>query len=197
MRYFLDCEFIEDGSTIDLLSMAMVAEDGRELYQCNQDAKLDRADEWVIWNVYPYIPVKHGCNGWWWNARKINVDNRSDANSLVIPHYEIRDRVKAFIGEDPNPCIIAYYADYDWVAFCQLFGRMVDLPAGYPKYCRDLKQLLDQCGNPKFPDIIPAVEHHALNDAKWTKAVYDRLVKQYTVRVTEHSATGHRIVEPK
>lgn len=38
----------------------------------------------------------------------------------------------------------AYYADYDWVVFCWLFGRMIDLPKGFPMYCRDLKQMLDE-----------------------------------------------------
>jgi hypothetical protein len=36
-----------------------------------------------------------------------------------------------------------YYADYDWVLFCWLFGKMIDLPNGFPMYCRDLKQILD------------------------------------------------------
>ncbi len=31
MRYFLDTEFYEDGKTIDLISIGIVAEDGREL----------------------------------------------------------------------------------------------------------------------------------------------------------------------
>jgi len=38
----------------------------------------------------------------------------------------------------------AYYADYDWVVFCWLFGKMIDLPKGFPMYCRDLKQMLDE-----------------------------------------------------
>lgn len=38
----------------------------------------------------------------------------------------------------------AYYADYDWVVFCWLFGKMVKLPKGFPKYCRDLKQTIDE-----------------------------------------------------
>jgi len=38
----------------------------------------------------------------------------------------------------------AYYADYDWVVFCWLFGRMIDLPTGFPMYCNDLKQLMDE-----------------------------------------------------
>lgn len=43
-----------------------------------------------------------------------------------------------------NPEFYAYYADYDWVVFCWLFGRMIDLPKGFPMYCRDLKQMLDE-----------------------------------------------------
>jgi hypothetical protein len=38
-----------------------------------------------------------------------------------------------------------YYSDYDWVVFCWLFGKMMDLPtsSGFPMYCYDLKQKLD------------------------------------------------------
>ncbi|MBA3574969.1 MAG: 3'-5' exoribonuclease, partial [Pseudonocardiales bacterium] len=32
MRFFYDCEFIEDGLTIDLVSIGVVDEDGREFY---------------------------------------------------------------------------------------------------------------------------------------------------------------------
>jgi hypothetical protein len=43
MKYFLDTEFIEDGKTIDLISIALVAEDGREIYLCNSDCDLNKA----------------------------------------------------------------------------------------------------------------------------------------------------------
>lgn len=42
-----------------------------------------------------------------------------------------------------NPEFYAYFADYDWVVFCWLFGKMMDLPSGFPMYCKDLKQILD------------------------------------------------------
>ena len=50
-----------------------------------------------------------------------------------------------YVGEtcSDKPEFYAYYADYDWVVFCWLFGRMVDLPEGFPMYCIDLKQELD------------------------------------------------------
>lgn len=37
-----------------------------------------------------------------------------------------------------------YFADYDWVVFCWLFGSMMNLPKGFQKYCNDLKQTLDE-----------------------------------------------------
>jgi hypothetical protein len=40
MRYWLDTEFIEDGHTIDLISIGIVAEDGRELYAENMECDL-------------------------------------------------------------------------------------------------------------------------------------------------------------
>lgn len=42
MRYFFDTEFHEDGQTIDLISIGIVAEDGREFYAVSRDAQLHR-----------------------------------------------------------------------------------------------------------------------------------------------------------
>lgn len=37
-----------------------------------------------------------------------------------------------------------YYSASDWVAFYQLFGKMIDLPKWFPKYCNDLKMEADR-----------------------------------------------------
>lgn len=91
-----------------------------------------------------------------------------------------------------NPEFYAYYADYDWVAFCWLFGKMIDLPTGFPKYCIDLKQELDSIIKKSWEDVkigayvhigiddikkLPNYpkqtnEHNALADAKWNKELY-------------------------
>ena len=72
----------------------------------------------------------------------------------------------------PNgkPEFWGYCADYDWVVFCWIFGQMIDLPDGFPMYCRDLKQLLDEEGKEKLPD--PKGEHNALVDAEWNEKLY-------------------------
>ncbi len=142
MRYFLDTEFHEDGRIIDLISLALVAEDGRQLYCISSEFDPERCTDWVKANVLPHInPV------------------------LGVPRSDIRDRVLSFVGDDPKPEFWGYYADYDWVVLCQLFGRMVDLPGHFPKHCRDLKQL---AGKIKLPKQTGA-EHHALLDAHWIR----------------------------
>ena len=45
---------------------------------------------------------------------------------------------------DDNIKFYGYYSAYDHVALCWLFGKMIDLPAGFPMYTIDLKQTLDE-----------------------------------------------------
>lgn len=58
-----------------------------------------------------------------------------DKQGEVIEQIEADATTKEFYG---------YYSDYDWVVFCWLFGRMIDLPKSFPMYCIDLKQTLDE-----------------------------------------------------
>lgn len=158
MRYWFDTEFIEDGKTIDLLSIGIVAEDGREFYAESNECDLSRASPWVRENVIPHLTGKAFTRAW------------------------IRAGVQQFVSEYPitegptKPEFWAYYADYDWVALCQLFGTMMDLPKGWPMYCRDVKQLCDDLGNPTLPKQS-TTEHHALADARWTREAWESLKK--------------------
>lgn len=56
MRYWLDTEFIENGVTINLVSIGIVAEDGRKYYAINWDCDLSRANKWVKENVISQLP---------------------------------------------------------------------------------------------------------------------------------------------
>ena len=158
MRYFLDTEFIETGDmgkpTIDLISIGVVCEDGREYYAISNEFLEHLASDWVKENVIKQLPNSVNKPGLWRDRATIRQD------------------LLSFIG--PEPEFWGYYADYDWVAFCWLFGNMIDLPKGWPKYCRDLKQMADMCGGIKFPKQQDG-EHCALDDARWNKNMYDYL----------------------
>lgn len=170
MRYFFDTEFLEDGKTIDLISIGIVAEDGREYYAVNEEAEWSRIsrEEWLRENVLPHLPVL-----------VIPCGDGFRTDRLDGAHWRLRDEIRrdvlAFVGDDPKPEFWAYYADYDWVVFCQLFGRMVDLPKGFPMFCRDIKQLAVHLGSPKLPEQLSG-EHDALADARWNRIAHEFLM---------------------
>ena len=68
-----------------------------------------------------------------------------------------------------------YYSASDWVAFYQLFGKMIDLPKGFPRYCNDLKMEADRIWRETGKDTKfakPKDAHNALVDAKWNYNFY-------------------------
>ena len=174
MKYFIDTEFSEMGPNhpITLISIAIVAEDGREFYAINSEFDWWNASEWLKEHVKPQVTFR---------GEEIIGSGASPRRrweeSRRMPFKQVRQEILSFIGEDASPEFWGYYADYDWVVFCQIFGAMIDLPKGWPMYCRDLKQLADEKGNPKLPDMPNCIEHHALYDARETKFRYDWLVR--------------------
>lgn len=154
MKYFYDCEFVDDGSTIDLISIGIVCEDGREYYaQSAEFLEHGKPTPWIRKNVIPHL------------------DNRWTECATI------RDEVLSFM--DPaqygKPELWGYYSAYDHVAFCHLFGTMIDLPKGFPMYTRDIKQLCDSLGDPRLPEQGKG-EHNALADARWNKNAWEFLM---------------------
>lgn len=142
-RIFFDTEFIEDGRTIDLISIGMVRDDGATYYAEIAECDHSKADAWVQANVLPHL------------------------RGPMLPREKVAADIIAFAGDSPQ--FWAYYGAYDWVVLCQLFGRMIDLPKGWPMFCRDVKQLCNDLGNPTLP-LQMTTKHHALSDAHWTRA---------------------------
>jgi hypothetical protein len=167
MKYYIDTEFIEYPNTIDLISLGIKCEDGRTFYAESNQFDVTKASGWVKENVINQLTF-HA------NNKKPFID-RNSSNSFVMfsNNKRIADVVKMFIGDD-KPEFWGYYADYDWVVFCWLFGSMIDLPTGWPMYCKDLKQLLDESGKEKIPEPIGV--HSALADAIWNEKLHKHLL---------------------
>jgi hypothetical protein len=259
-KFYLDCEFLEGtqktlfGSktkpTIDLISIGLVSEDGREYYAISKDFNLKEA-----WNRYDLQDVRYGVSPTkgkekvYWireNVLKplyrdlLNLEgnrvyrgipahtnktykrefcfrtlkylikehgktNRQIANEICEYIYGYEDNLSGLSAlklaqqyeisdKNKNPEFYTYYGAYDWVVFCWLFGKMIDLPKGFPMYTRDLKQILDE----KVEKLLPHTayqnkeqlaeflktnnnyppqenEHNALADARWNKKLYEFL----------------------
>lgn len=258
MNYYLDTEFLEGTQkswfgintkpTIDLISIALVAEDGREYYAISKDFNLKEA-----WNRHQPRTGEGDRNNTeprlYWireNVLKPIFDEwKTELNNIIFrlglptalnkmqftyknfkycikcigkTNKQIAEEIKEFIcpsnsrfdghagwesfedtiKKDP-PKFYGYYADYDWVSFCWLFGKMNDLPRVFPMYCIDLKQTLDNkymLQKDKYPEFnLDRLEawlrdvkkhpnypkqtdkHHALADAHWNKKLHEFLTK--------------------
>lgn len=166
-RYFLDTEFIESPGSIQLISIGIVASDGREYYAVSSEYNYDDADDWVKENVLADVN-KYLMN----KSLKYNPLYNTPVDRVNkywgTAKHQIRNEILAFIGDDKKPRFYGYYCDYDWVVFCWIFGKMIDLPKNFPHYCRDLKQYSDTLGLPST--MSPAHgegQHNALDDARW------------------------------
>jgi hypothetical protein len=158
VRYFFDTEFYENGVTIDLISIGVVCSDGREYYAVSRDAQLHRVSPWVREHVLPHLPP-YSDEAW-------------------SPRITIRQQLEEFVRTGDDNEFWGYYADYDWVVLCQLFGTMMDLPKHFPKYAMDLKQYALMLGNPQLP-VQVGTEHNALEDARWNRYAY-KFLTEYT-----------------
>lgn len=171
-----DTEFLEDGSTIGLISIGMVTDDGREYYAVNSDAPWDRIrkHDWLLRNVVPSLPVDGRKSLEAYVANSPNSHPRPSVDfvgpdmkdSLVKPHWVIANEVRDFILGTDDPELWAWYAAYDHVALAQLWGPMASLPDGVPMWTNDLKQEAERLGNPELPPLPGLTEHHALYDAR-------------------------------
>lgn len=150
MRFFLDTEFIERGALHPIvpISIGIVSENGDEYYAEFSDVDWSMASDWVLANVKPHL------RGYPKNKE------------------EIAQEIIEFVGESPE--FWAYYADYDWVLFCQLYGKMIDLPKTWPMFCLDIKQFMYHVGieRPEEMMVQNYQEHDALADAHWNRGAF-------------------------
>ena len=125
MKYFIDTEFIESGPTkpITLLSLGIAAEDGRIYYaQAIPEDPWPTPNDFVARHVFPHL--SHFDMG-----KRVPACSASTQSCAGCPWrrlWELRADVMRFCNEKLHgtPEFWGYYADYDWVVFCQIFGAM-------------------------------------------------------------------------
>lgn len=156
-RFFYDTEFIEDGVTIDLVSIAIIGEDGEEYSAISTDFDSSKAIPWVREHVLAKLPPV--------------------TDARWKPKSRIRDEVLAFLtGGTHDPELWAWFGAYDHVVLCQLFGNMPALPRSLPRFTRDLRHLWELVGEPPIPKMT-AGQHDALEDARHNRRIFELLAE--------------------
>lgn len=172
MKIFYDTEFIEDGTTIDLISIGMVAEDGRELYAVSSEFSFSalQRSAWLMANVAQSLPIKPVSDGGPWDT------NHPDYGRIYA-RRDIARQVARFIRATPDVELWAWYGAFDHIALAWLYGPMSTLPDGIPMYTNDLRQEAARLG--LTDNDMPAQEHgqhNALADARHNQVINEFLI---------------------
>lgn len=246
MKYFIDTEFTEAFTKgickrrhyIELISIGIVAEDGRKYYAISNEFNEKRANNFVKENVLNKIVRSYNGDARYFvmdmsikaakhhfgksvktireeifrfinpgnHLAEMNLDNEA-LNIVVIPDSSFRkihnvqqvlDRKKNLLISQAVPEFYGYFCHYDAVLFSSIFGTMDDLPAGFPMFWYDLKQMLDERAKKElvkaklfdpyasFESVLNKIklekdypkeqsEHNALADAEWNFELYKYL----------------------
>jgi len=134
VRFFYDTEFNERGSEspLELVSIGMVADDGRSYFACNGRLDVSRATTFVREHVLPSLPPR--ASGCW-----------------KLPPT-IAHEIRAFVGVHV-PELWSDFAAFDHVILAQLFGGMDDWPRGWPMFTCDIQQWRLALGSPELPKL--------------------------------------------
>lgn len=180
MKIFYDTEFIDDGKTIDLVSIGMVREDGTELYAVSSEFDVFKlqANPWLVDNVWSSLPTYKHPGTLRCHCGPGHLDLGDPA---VRPREQIARMVAKFILDTPDPQLWAYYSAYDHVALAQLWGPMINLPDGIPMQSDDLVTAAKLAG--LSVDSLPKQadgHHNALADARHNRVMADYITSHTT-----------------
>jgi len=162
MNFFIDTEFIDDGKTLELISIGIVCEDGRYYYAESSEYDESKASDWVKDNVI------------------------SKLKGTPKPLKQIRHELIRFIDKCrgyKSPHFWCYFGAWDWLLFCRTIsrtGQLMDLPAEYPHLFFELVQLANENGCPHLIPMMKASNknaHNSLDDARWTMEVYNAIIR--------------------
>lgn len=146
MKYWFDFEFEDNGKTIEPISVGFAAENGALYYAEFDEYDRDSAPIWLQENVIPKL------------------------DGVILYKSTIAKNLIEFLGDSPE--IWGWFGSYDWVALCQIYGTMMDLPKGWPMFQRETMNYVTS-----KEQIIPRTTpvHHALKDAIWQKKMWESL----------------------
>jgi len=161
MKVFFDTEFTGLHQGTSLISIGMVAEDGRELYIELSDYKQDQVNDWIQENVIA-------------NLTESTVSDTKNTARQIKDFLSQYDQVEMW-----SDCLA-----YDWVLFNELFGGAFEIPKNVYYIPFDICTLMKVKGvdpdvnREEFSDKLwgDARKHNALHDARVIKTCYEKLM---------------------
>lgn len=160
MRYFYDTEFDQTATGYDLISIGVVAEDGRTYEAVSAEADWDRISQnrWLMDNVVRHLPPQDE-----WKQRST-----------------IADELFWFLTEDTEqPELWGWFSTWGHTCLSKLYGG---IPSSdwLPDFTHGLRAVIEYINLPRsvFKRLpIFVVNHSAVEDAWRTKETFEIVAK--------------------
>lgn len=173
-KVFFDTEFTGLHKKTTLISIGLVAENGKIFYAEFTDYDKNQVDDWLRDNVISRLKFA-------------GIAPRIFSQGYVGDAVHVKNWLESWLRGLATDGPIEMWSDclaYDWVLFCQLWGGAREVPPLYVHYIP-----MDICTLFKIKGVDPdinreefaemgtkAEKHNALWDAKVIKACYDKLM---------------------
>lgn len=184
MRIFWDCEFTGLHQNATLISIGLVAENGKTFYAEFTDYNYSQLNDWIQCHVINNLLFGSKDTGYPVGVAKI-ADVQAKGRVGNVFANELKSWLYRLIDHEPD-VPIEMWADclaYDWVLFCQQWGGAMLIPECLYYIPFDLSTLF------KIKGIDPDInreefagmteggpKHNALWDAKVIKVCYDKVI---------------------
>lgn len=186
MNLYFDTEFTGLHAETTLISIGIVAENGKKFYAEFSDYDESQCDDWIRENVLNHTIL--GGNDIL--AKRLGEDSETTVvlGGEADIQYELSEWLKQFDGVQ----FVSDVCHYDMVMLIDIFGGAFDLPKNVSAVCRDINQdiakhygisereafdksrediVSELCGS-----FIAGDKHNALYDAEVIKAIYREVV---------------------
>lgn len=179
MKVFFDCEFSGLRKDTTLISIGMVADDGRTIYCELTDYDESQIDDWLRENVLAHLTLAD------FDIDRDYEPHASDVRTKGEKHIVAHALVHWFFHFYGNE-EVELWGDclaYDWVLFCDVFGNAFDIPENVYYIPFDLATLLKLKGidpdinREEYAGLTGGNKHNALADALVIKACYEKAVQ--------------------
>lgn len=187
LKLFFDTEFTGLRKNTTLVSIGIVAEDGKKFYAEFTDFDEKQCDQWIEDNVLKHLILSGNDN----LAARLGEDNHTTV--VLGCKDDIKNELSDWLSQFDSVQFVSDVCHYDFVLLIDIFGMAFDLPNNVSASCHDINQdiakhygisereafdksreeiVAELCG-----ETISGVKHNALYDAEVIKAIYGEVTE--------------------
>ena len=188
MNLFFDTEFTGLHKDTTLISIGIVAENGKKFYAELTDYDREQCTSWISDNVLPNTILGGNQN----LAKQLGANDNTTA--VIAKKELLRIQLEKWLNQFDEIQFVSDVCHYDFTLLIDIFGGAFDLPRNVSPVCRDINQDIarhyDISEREAFditredlvqsnfccPEINESMKHNALHDAEIIKIIFEGII---------------------